>query len=339
MSALGYRIVEDGWFLPRGLVSDFDLVYDAGGRLVPESTLRRGKSPGDTISQAPLQLPPRFARSRTRTVAESLVFLGPYDFEHYGHWTTEGLARFWYLLRHPGDGVEAAAAPDRAVADRLRWLTGDFREWRIAFDALRTGRRVLRGGTRAMRIVVPDCSMRNRAYVHREHLDVTRAIAGHVLGDQRPVAREAPVYLSRTRLGRRTGLKSVLKRRPVSRRFDGELEIEKYCEAQGFRIVHPDWLSLSDQIRLFNAHDVFIGIEGSAFHTSLFRLRRKRACHIYLCSADRAPSSMNYDLVDSLMGNASHRIVCATSRGGFRHFALDARKAIDGIASHLSALS
>ena len=344
MSALGYRIVEDGWFLPRGVVSHFDLVYDADGRLVPESTLRRGE---DTMSRAPLRLPPRVTRSGPRTVAESLVFLGPYDFEHYGHWATEGLARFWYLGRHPGDDVEAAVAPDTADDDARRRLTGDFREWRIAFEAFRTRRRILHGATRARRIVVPDCSIRNRGYVHREHLDVTRKIAGHLLGDERPAACAVPVYLSRTRLERRTRLKSALKLPPlkssplklppVPRRFDGELEIEQYCAARGFRIVHPEYLSLRDQVRLFNAHDVFIGIQGSAFHTSLFRLRRKRVCHIYLCGANRERWSVNYDAIDSLMGNASYRITCAARRG-FQHFALDARTAIDGIASHVSTL-
>ena len=333
MSLLGYKIVEDGYFLPRGLVADFDLVYDSHGRLIRESLLRRwgGYRPQGVILRGPSLLPSQFVRGRTRTVAESLVFLGPYDFQHYGHWITEGLARFWYLLRHRGEDVEAAAAPGTIPPGRHRSSTGPFRAWRSAFDAFRLARRVLPGAARAERIIVPDCSMQNRGYVHSEHLDTTRKIARDVLGDEHVAACGVPVYLSRTKLA------SAPETGRAPRRFDGELEIEQYCAARGCRVVHPETLSLRDQVRLFNAHDVFIGIRGSAFHTALFRIRRKRAVHLYLCSAKPTRSSKNYDLLDALTGTASYRIICATPMH-VRHFALDARKAIGGIAAHLSTL-
>lgn len=332
MSLLGYKIVEDGYFLPRRLVADFDLVYDAHGRLVRESLLRRrGGRSERIISRAPSLLPPQFVRGRTRTVTESLVFLGPYDFRHYGHWITEGLARFWYLLRHRGEDVEAAAAPDTIPPGVYRSSTGPFREWHVAFDAFRLARRVLPEATWVKRIIVPDCSMQNRGYIHSEHLDTTRKIARHVLGDEHVAACEAPVYLSRTKLA------SAPETDWPARRFDGELEIKQYYAARGCRVVHPESLSLRDQVRLFNAHDVFIGIQGSAFHKGLFRLRRKRAVHLYLCRAGSA-STDNYKLLDALTGTASYRIICATPIHGNRHFALDTRKAIGGIAAHLSAL-
>ena len=173
--------------------------------------------------------------------------------------------------------------------------------------------------------------MQSQGYIHSEHLDTTRKIARHVLGDERVAACEAPVYLSRTKLA------SAPETGRGSRRFDGELEIEQYCAARGCRVVQPESLSLREQVRLFNAHDVFIGIQGSAFHTALFRLRRKRAVHLYLHSAERARSAKNYDLLDALTGTASYRIIC-TTRMHRMHFALDARKAIGGIAAHLSVL-
>ena len=279
MSLLRYKIVEDGYFLPRGLVADFDLVYDAHGRLIRESILRRRGGRLRVIpSRAPSLLPPQFVRGRTRTVTENLVFLGPYDFRHYGHWITEGLARFWYLLRHRGEDVEAAVAPGTIPPGRHRSPTGSSRTWHVAFDAFRLARRRLSGATRAKRIIVPDCSMQNRGYIHSEHLDTTRKIARHVLGDEHVAACEVPVSLSRTKLA------SAPKTGRAPKRFDGELEVEQYYAARGCRVVHPESLSLRDRVRLFNAHDVFIGIQGSAFHTGLFRIRRKRAAHL-ICAA------------------------------------------------------
>lgn len=155
--------------------------------------------------------------------------------------------------------------------------------------------------------------MQNRGYVHSEHLDTTRKIACHVLGDEHVAACEVPVYLSRTKLA------SAPKMGRAPKRFDGELEIEQYYAARGCRVVYPEPLSLRDQVRLFNAHDVFIGIHGSAFHTGLFRLRRKRAAHLYLYSAGGA-STDNCKLLDALTGTASYRIICAT-RMHRMHFA------------------
>ena len=338
MSGVAYRVVEDGWFVPRGLVSQYDLVYDAACALVHESTLQRGKPPSQMISQAPSRLPPRLARATRKTISESLVFLGPYDFRHYGHWITEGLARFWYLLQCPEE-YKVATVPESAAIDMLRRRAGIFSGWRVAFDAFQTRKVALRSSVRVERIVVPDCSMRNRAYIRPAHLDVTRKIAATLLGDERPVPSDVPVYLSRGRLNPNPSrwawaLLGGIQR--ARRRFDGELAVEKYCKGRGIKVVHPEYLSFADQVRLFNTHDIFIGIEGSAFHTSLFRLSQERACHIYLCSADHEPRSANFGLIDSLAGNVSHKIDCAAELGP-KHFSLDIRKAVDGISSHLPA--
>lgn len=34
----------------------------------------------------------------SRSDETSVVFLGMFDIKHYGHWLTDGLSRFWYLL-------------------------------------------------------------------------------------------------------------------------------------------------------------------------------------------------------------------------------------------------
>lgn len=149
---------------------------------------------------------------------------------------------------------------------------------------------------------------------------VTRKIASHLLAGERPPSDPTPVYLSRT------------KARHTSRVFHGELEIEDYCRRRGFRIVYPERMSLRRQVRLFNAHNVFLGIQGSAFHTTLFRVGDETAHHVYLGDE----SGPTYALIDSLLGTSSDFVRCVLrTPGKAKHRQLDVKEAIAGIDRHL----
>jgi hypothetical protein len=77
------------------LISEFDLVYDQDLNLVTESCLRRWEGSSFAVN-APDKLDLRLLKKIETRDAE-VVFLGWYDVAHYGHWLTEGLARYWYL--------------------------------------------------------------------------------------------------------------------------------------------------------------------------------------------------------------------------------------------------
>ena len=258
MSRLQCRVVEDGYFVPGGQVSRQDLVYDANRTLVVESTLWRKHTRGwvnHLASEAPAVLPRQRLEERTE---HTLLFLGPYRTPRYGHWITEGLARFWYLLGPAQADADRQRVPVKSESVRSslgRLLsTGRFPSWTAAFQAFQLTRRTVRTAVPLRgRVIVPDCSMRLNACIRKEHSMVTRKIASHLLAGERPPSDPTPVYLSRT------------KARHTSRVFHGELEIENYCRRRGFRIVYPERMSLRRQVRLFNAHNVFLGIQGSAF--------------------------------------------------------------------------
>ena len=146
---------------------------------------------------------------------------------------------------------------------------------------------------------------------------VTQKIARYLLGDKLPARIATPVYLSRTMA------------KHTSRTFANEREIEEFCRKRGFKIVHPEQLSLRDQVKLFNSHDVFVGVQGSAFHSALFRVVDRRVHHVYLGEKNGA----TYGLIDSLMKNSWHHITCAIpTPGKAKHLELDADRATRGIA-------
>ena len=120
MRQLQCRVVEDGYFVPGGLVSRQDLVYDANRALVVESTLWRKQTSGwvnHLASEAPPVLPRHRFEPRTE---HTLLFLGPYRTPRYGHWITEGLARFWYLLQTAEADADRPRVPVKSVSIRNR---------------------------------------------------------------------------------------------------------------------------------------------------------------------------------------------------------------------------
>ena len=77
MHQLKWTIVEDGYFVPHGLVSKHDLVYDANRKLVLESTFWRKHPEGwvnRVASGAPSVLPKHLVEGST---TDTLLFLAP----------------------------------------------------------------------------------------------------------------------------------------------------------------------------------------------------------------------------------------------------------------------
>ena len=102
-----------------------------------------------------------------------------------------------------------------------------------------------------------------------------------------------PVYLSRTRLIDPNARRGIV----------NEPALESALASRGFRIVHPETLTLTDQIELFNAHTFVAGCWGSAFHGILFSLR---ADALTTCVLTEVFAPGNYMLMDALAGNESH---------------------------------
>src|SRR5438270_3385218 len=93
-------------------------------------------------------------------------------------------------------------------------------------------------------------------------------------------------------------------------------EIEYILQPEGVRIVHPEELDLAEQIKLMNAHDRLCGSVGSALHTGLFALSRKRI--VYLVPQPKVNSnSMN---IDGAKGHVSSFLFCPSKQTGLSAF-------------------
>ncbi len=103
---------------------------------------------------------------------------------------------------------------------------------------------------------------------HHLHVDLGaefRAARDRILGIKRflPRRRLPPIYLSRSRL----------KRRPQGRpgaNVLGEEMLEAALSARGFKIVHPEALSIAEQMALYARAPALVGLSGSALHQALW---------------------------------------------------------------------
>lgn len=252
----GLLALDDVWLVPNA-----HGLYDAGGRPIRESFLRRGFALDHYPHGRPGDLDPeRLAAESGAEALERIVFVRHAGMLHFGHLLTECAASLGPLLEHPGglDGVAGGdavlvmpvrAAPScAAVADLLR-LAPD----RVVCTA------ALEGPVRARRALVVLPSMMNRHGIARRHFGHVRRLLARLHGidltEATPVTdRGEKLYLSRTRLP------------PAARRVTGEEELERELAGRGWRIEHPERLSLARQLECLAAARTVAGCLGSALH-------------------------------------------------------------------------
>ena len=135
-------------------------------------------------------------------------------------------------------------------------------------------------------LTVPQPSFEHMHFAHQIHAECLREIGaffthGDVLSD------EGPLYLSKARLDR--GVHS----------FVNEQEMEDEFARQGVRIVHPETLSIAQQIDILRRHRTLLGCVGSHFHSTVMLPEGRRI--VGLTYADYLHS--NFELHDKLSGN------------------------------------
>lgn len=328
MNTPDYKVVKRGIFVPKGLLSGQDLVYNEKREIVEESCLLRGENKSENISNPPELIPDTVTISNEFS-NRRLLFLGDFQQVHYGHLITEGISRYWYLRDDAEDQCTIPTTRNpfefRGKVQSLIKPRGN--RWRTVLDkfGLEADDFLIVPADHAVQakeIIVPNCSMYNRCEIHEVHLAISKRIASNMLGSTRTEYDATPVYLSR------------VKTRRVVNNVRNEGPIEEYCRTSGFKIIYPERLSLKKQIDIFNRHDVFIGFIGSAFHTLLFRTTDRKATNIYLAYEH---ASSNYKLIDELMQNSSYYVQCAHGESK-RTFVCDPDKAIRGIRDVMRTL-
>ena len=164
---------------------------------------------------------------------------GGYFFDHFGHFLLESLARTWAV-------EEVGPMP-------FAWASGDPpNAWQrevLVLLGLDVPHAFPRRPTLFRRLVIPEPGYRIQGEFHPRH-------ARFLACDVPPDGTGERVWLSRTEA-------------PLRHRSRGEAALQEALEARGWRIVHPQRLTVAEQLRLLAGPGVVAGLEGSAFHAAI----------------------------------------------------------------------
>jgi len=206
------------------------------------------------------------------------TLLQSFNFKHYGHFLIESLSRLWAYDLAPGSRLLILSPQQR------RQLQPYQQEFYSLLDIAPENICFCSKPTRFERLIIPDTAFQIRSYAHKCFRDPFESAATRLRTES---GTGSKLYISRSRWSRGA--------------VNGELEFESILEKEGFEVIHPQELSLVEQIRAYARASVFVGVIGSAMHNLLFSLDPKMV--VYLTGRDRV--NLNYFLVDAIKGVSS----------------------------------
>ena len=215
-------------------------VFAPDGSFLPEFRLQRGNQ----LSR--FEDPPETIEDR---LTGDFIY-GGVVFPHYGHFLLESLARAWYLREHRRPAILWHSPIGRDEPSPWQAEILDM----LGIDAAR--HRFITRTTAVDRVVLPDAGC---IIEQRLHPQLARAL-GVVPFARHPLAGKR-VWLSRSRLPERLA------------RIHGEEEMEAELSAAGWSVVHPETLTVREQLAAMVDAEEISGFEGSAFYTLLLAER------------------------------------------------------------------
>jgi hypothetical protein len=238
-----------------------------------------------------VSMPPAIVPPNARRIDEPVLFLGEVH-DHWGHFITDTLARFW-ALEHAPPGVKLLFAPD--PGDRMQAPVV-----RTLLEALGLGpERILRPEQPVL-ISELHCPIPALQFsrIYQEFETTHRHIAERLAATSRARPPRRPVYLTRSRLG--GGM----------RRLGGEEELEDRLKREGYEIVSPERLGLAEQMAIFNGDRPVVGAFGSAMHTVLFR-RAEQGQRLAILFPEKIPP--RFMMVEIVKASQASYVKCIRS--------------------------
>lgn len=213
-------------------------VFDKNGDLVELSKTLAGKN------SVRAGRPARYVAERDIAVVDKdVVYIG-YLLYHFGHFITESLGRLWVYLDEAFKNKTAVYISERDTP---------FIKALELFGLDRKNVKRITEPTRFRTVTIPESAIlvEDGVYHAKQNLVLKK------IREASPGKNHDKIYLSRTRL--REGV-----------RVYGEKVIERAFADNGFKIVHPERLSMAEQISLMKNCRHLAGVAGSALHLSVF---------------------------------------------------------------------
>lgn len=173
---------------------------------------------------------------------------------HFGHFLLESTPRLWALdhVATPVDGIALFSRPGRDIAAVLRRRLGPL----MAQLGQNLPIHLIEHPTRVDELVLPSQGF---GHLHWSHgtPEARAYMRRHLCAGPVPEGPER-IYISRRRL------KDPIKQVPHERL------LERWTTKAGYQVIHPERLTIPEQIAAYRAAKVILGPDGSAFHLAAF---------------------------------------------------------------------
>lgn len=257
-------------------IPQYGCLYTQDGLRIDRTCLFQGRGRSQRITVAPERIKPAV---KTPIVPQTLVFGGAFH-EHYGHFLCESIARLWYAAKDQRLPILC-----RGLSERKAWKP-TFLDAFFAAMPIDRRRFISFDGTVLCReVIVPHPSFTIRCEGFEVHKILPENVAERLLHQEHDRTSQ-PLYFSRSKLNRR--LRHVV----------NETVLEQELIKRGVAICHPELVTLSEQIRLVNRHELIIGSLGSALHSVLFDVSSSRNL-VCLGSKEKFVNT-NYLMIDAI---------------------------------------
>lgn len=245
-------VLETGLFVATGMGLSGTFFLSRGDAIFECDQLHLHAGTLDTVAAAHELT--RFSRRDRVEAGRCVMLLGP-GHTIYGHWLVDFLPKL-FVLHAAGYDIDTlrylVPADTPAFGIALLELIGIGRERLIQYDPL--FETVL-----ADELLIPTL-VRTNSRTAPPFADAVAFLMGRIAERHAPApaGHGSRLFISRARAGR--GMRRLLNRE----------RIEYLATEAGFSVVHPEQLTLPDQVRLFQGASRIIGEYGSALHGTIF---------------------------------------------------------------------
>lgn len=237
--------VENGIILPAKKQIDKDGtpyflggVADSDGRYIPASQNWRGAKGGSLTGG--YEITP----GKEKSCAATVVFAGILQ-NHFGHFLMESTSRLWFWLEHQDMDIAY-------IMGKKAKIIGRFWEFMALLGIPPERVHIINEPIRFKKVYIPSSS-------HIFEHSYTEAFIRpyQYAAEKVEPGKNEKIYLSRTKFSKGTVCY-------------GECEIEKVFNANGFKSVYPEKLSLREQIAAIKGAKEIAGVIGTATHLEVF---------------------------------------------------------------------
>lgn len=240
------------------------------------------------------------------------VLFGGVLYRHFGHMIADGFARLWYLVNHNDfEQVVFFECPFQFASDFDPFVF--LKLLGLSEDAVE----IIRAPTTFREVIVPDEAFRPFGRFCEDFI-----LPFDRIKDRLPKGHEKKIYLSRT------AYQAVERDNPNTSSFIyNEQWYEEFYRRHGYAVIHPDQLSVEEQISIIAGADKIVSTVGTMTHLLLFASQNVDA--VILNRADVIGVQMRIDLVRGIKPTyieaTSNPLPVVHARGPFlmmpnRHF-------------------